>query len=765
MTATKVALSPTRNGTYRVDVEKIVKRDGRIEKFDQKKIVEVVKRCFLDSTDKDQEEATAIGWRVARAVVKVLERSQEKPSVEHVQRLVIQQLWVDDHFDAAEHYMLYREQQRQRRYQFTVSQSDQAAIDQDAGRFSVPMQYFQFISKYAKWNEDQGRRETWEECVDRVMGFFMTRAQLMHKLRDDEWADMKSALFNLEATPAMRVVQMAGPALERCNVGAYNCAYLNIDTLQAFPELLYILMQGSGVGFSVESEYIDKLPRVRKQQKNKTIHKLVIEDSTEGWCEALRFGMEKWFAGEDVEFDFTLIRPQGARLKTKGGRASGPEPLRQLLMFVRTKILARQGDRLKDKDCHDICCMIGKIVQVGGVRRASEISLSDLDSLEMRHAKQGNWWETSPWLDMANNSAVYDEKPDAVSFMEEWIALAKSGSGERGIFNRGGILKQIPKRRKKMRFGMNPCGEIILRSCQFCNLSIVVARPNDSRESLKRKVRVAAMFGTIQATLTDYKYLREDWKKNCEEERLLGVDITGQMDCELLRSSSNPAAAAAREKLLQELREDVAQVNRDLAERLGINPSTASTTVKPSGNSAQFFYCGSGGTPWYSQYFIRRARGSVFDPVSRLLVDEGVPNHPDPTNPSLLVFDFPMTAPPGVPTRNDVTAIDMLKNWLVWKKNWSEHSVSITVYVEPHEWLAVGNWVYEHWDEVSGLAFLPKSNANYPLAPYEEIDQATYQKLSAAFPKINWAKLRRYETEDMTTSAQELACVGGVCEL
>lgn len=764
MTATAVAPAPTRNGTYRVDIENISKRDGRTEKFNQKKIVEAVKRCFRDSTDKDEEEATAIGWRVARAVVKVLERTHERPSVEQVQRLVIQQLWIDDHFDAAEHYMLYREKQRQRRRQFSISKSDQEAIDQDSGRFSIPMQYFQFISKYARWNEEKGRRETWEECVDRVMGFFMTRSQLMGILTEGEWTEMRNALFNLEATPAMRVVQMAGPALERCNVGAYNCAYLNIDCLQAFPELLYVLMQGSGVGFSVESEYIDKLPRVRKQ-RGLSSSKFTIDDSTEGWCEALRFGMEKWFAGEDVEFDYSVIRLEGVRLKTKGGRASGPEPLKRLLNFTRGKILNRQGARLTDKDCHDICCMVGKIVQVGGVRRASEISLSDLDSMEMRNAKQGNWWETSPWLDMANNSAVYDEKPDAVAFMEEWLALAKSGSGERGIFNRGGILKQIPKRRKKHRFGMNPCGEIILRSCQFCNLSIVIARSWDTAESLKRKVRIAAMFGTIQATLTDYKYLRPIWKENCEEERLLGVDITGQMDCELLRPSSNPATAAAREKFLQELREEVAKVQAELCPRLGINLSPANTTVKPSGNSAQFFYCGSGVHTWYALWFIRRVRSSVFDPVSKLLVDEGVPYHPDPTNPSLLVFEFPMEAPKGVPTRNDMTAIQMLDNWLVWKKNWAEHSVSTTIYVEPHEWLAVGNWVLEHWDDVSGLAFLPKSNANYMLAPYEDIDQATYEKLKASFPKINWAKLRRYETEDMTTSAQEPACVGGVCEL
>ena len=763
MSATAIAAAPTRNGTHR-SIAGIVKRDGRVQKFDQKKIVEAVRRCFRDSTDSSDENATAVGWEVARAVVNILKASHDEVTVEYVQRLVIQQLWVDSHFEAAEHYMRYRDQQREKRERFAVTPADQEAIEADSDKFKTPIQYFQFISKYARWNEDKGRRETWEECVERVMGFFMTRQQLMHKLSADEWLELRNAMYNLEALPAMRIIQMAGPALERCNVGAYNCAYLNIDCLQAFPELLYILMQGSGVGFSVESEYIDKLPRVRKQRAVSR-HKFTIEDSTEGWCDALRFGIEKWFIGEDVEYDFSLIRDQGARLKTKGGRASGPEPLKQLLKFVRDKILSRQGSRLTDKDCHDICCMTGKIVQVGGVRRASEISLSDLDSLEMRHAKNGNWWETSPWLDMSNNSAVYDEKPGAVEFMDEWIALAKSGSGERGIFNRGGIIRQIPKRRKKARFGMNPCGEIILRSCEFCNLSIVVARPNDTPESLKRKVRIAAIFGTLQASLTDFKYLREDWKKNCQDECLLGVDITGQMDCSLLRPTHDTLQATARSTLLQELRDEVANVNVALALRLGINPSAANTTVKPSGNSSQFLFCGSGGHAWYSPFFIRRVRGSIFDPVSKLMVDEGVPHKPDPTNPALLVFDFPVEAPEGAITRNEMTAIDMLENWLTWKKNWAEHSVSITVYVEPHEWLAVGNWVYEHWDDVSGLAFLPKSNANYELAPYEEIDEVTYDALLAEFPKINWAKLRRYESEDMTTSAQEPACVGGACEL
>lgn len=765
MSVTTEAAVSTRNVKQRSEIDNIVKRDGRVEKFNKKKIVEAVKRCFLETTDTPEEDAIAIGWEIARAVSNILKGNEDKSiTVEYIQRLVIQQLWAGNYFEAAEQYTLYREKQRNKRDEIAISALEQDYISQDAKRFNVPIQYFQFISKYARWNEEQGRRETWEECVDRVMGFFMTRPQLMDKFSHDEWTELRNAIFNLEVMPAMRVLQMAGPALERCNVGAYNCSFLNIDCLQAFVELLYILMQGSGVGFSVEAECIDKLPRIRKQ-KAEPAHQFTVDDSTEGWCEALKFGLEKWFAGEDVNFDLSKIREQGAILKTKGGRASGPEPLRQLLKFVRDKILARQGGRLTDKDCHDICCMIGKIVQVGGVRRASEISLSDLDSLELRHAKTGNWWETSPWLDMANNSAVYDTKPDAVAFMEEWLSLAQSGSGERGIFNRAGVTKQIPKRRKKARFGMNPCGEIILRSCEFCNLSIVVARPYDTEESLKRKVRLATILGTMQATLTDFKYIRDDWKKNCEDERLLGVDITGQMDCPLLQPAYGTVATLTRDRLLQSLRDETVKVNVDTSIRLGISPSVANTCVKPGGNSAQFLFCNSGGTPWYSDYFLRRVRGSVFDPVSKLMISEGVPYHPDPTNPALVVFEFPVQAPVGAITRNQMTAINMLENWLTWKKHWAEHSVSITVYVDPHEWLAVGNWVYEHWDEVSGLAFLPKSNANYQLAPYEEIDKSTYDKLLIEFPNINWAKLRRFETEDMTTSAQEPACVGGVCEL
>jgi ribonucleoside-triphosphate reductase len=748
-----------RNNTCR-HIGEIIKRDGRKEKFDVSKINKAIKRCFTDpEVGEDENIADALADQITRAVVNILrQRNVPSTSIEDIQRIVIQQLWAGNHFEAAEHYSRYREAKRKEREFYRIKPEDQIAIDQDSKHFPTDIQYFQFISKYARWNEQKGRRETWAECVARVMAFFKRQPQLS-VITSQEWQDMEEALFRLEATPAMRIVQMAGPALDRCNVGAYNCAYRAVDSINAFHEILYILMQGSGVGFSVETEYTDKLPRIKKQRNGK-IHHHVIQDSTEGWCDALKMGIAHWYNGEDIEYDASLVRPQGARLKTKGGRASGPEPLMQLLRFVRSRILAKQGERLTDKDCHDIICMIGKIVQVGGVRRASEISLSDLDSLEMRHAKSGNWWETSPWLDMANNSAVYNEKPNAIEFMEEWLALAKSGSGERGIFNRGGIVFQIPKRRKKARFGINPCGEIILRSCQFCNLSIAVARPDDTVESLERKVRIATLFGTVQSTLTKFNYISEEWRRNCEEERLLGVDITGQMDCPLLRPN-----AQGREELLKKLKDIVLSVNQELSARLGINPSAATTCIKPSGNSSQFFNSSSGCHPRYSDYYIRRVRGSIFDPVSKLLKDEGVPCHVDPTNQSLLVFEFPVKSPAGSITRNEMTAIEMLDNWLTWKKNWAEHSVSCTIYVEPNEWLEVGHWVYKHWDDISGITFLPKDGGTYQLAPYEEIDQATYQKLSANFPKLNWAKLRRYETDDYTTSSQEYACVGGACEL
>ncbi len=740
-------------------LRQVIKRNGQFEQLKYQKITSAIRRCFVNSLGKTDAEGISIAEVIASSVVNIIAQKQEPISVEEVQRLVIQQLWANNFHEAAEQYTLWKEKHKKERVEHPINPEDEAAVLEDARHFPTPLQYFQFVSKYARWNDSKGRRETWRECCDRVMNFFRTRPQLKDKVREEEWQELDQSFFELQALPALRIVQMAGPALERCNVGGYNCSFSCVDSLEAFDESLYILMQGTGYGFSVESEFINKLPKVKKQKKSSPLHH-VIEDSTEGWCKAYRLGLEHWWNGLDVNFDYSLIRPQGARLKTKGGKASGPEPLKHLFSFVRNRILSRQGSFITPRIAHDMMCMTGKIVQVGGVRRASLISFSDLDDLEMRNAKNGNWWDSSNWLDMANNSGVYEEKPSATDFMEEWLSLAKSGSGERGIFNFHGVTKNIPKRRKRVYLRGNPCLEILLRNKQFCNLSIVPARRQDDVTSLEKKVRWAAIFGTMQATMTDFRYLRDEWRVHSEEERLIGVDITGQMDCPFLRPGSN-----GREELLVHLRNIVGRTNEEWSSRLGINRSAADTCGKPSGNSSVLLDCSAGIHARHAPYYLRRVRCSVFDPVAILMKDEGVPWHVDPMNSSLIVFDFPIKAPEGCVTRNDMSALEQLENWLVWKRNWAEHTISCTVSVDDDEWFRVGNWVYDHWDDVTGLSFLPRDGGTYQLAPYQEIDKDTYERLVKSFPSINWSKLRRYEQEDMTTSAQEYACVGGQCDL
>ncbi len=640
--------------------------------------------------------------------------------------------------------------------------------------FVTPVQALQFFDKYSRFSQEFGRRETWEETVARVMAFFKAQAAKRKKdLPDETWANLTSAMLNLEAMPSMRIVQMAGPALERCNIGSYNCAFLPIDSWAAFGELLYVLMQGTGCGFSVEVEYVSDLPKI-KRQKGEKPHRYIVPDTTIGWCEALTKGLNAWASGEDIVYDFSRIRPQGTVLKTKGGRASGPEPLKRLLAFAREKLLARQGRRLSTVEAHDIACYCGDIVQVGGVRRAAEISLSDLDDREMRDAKAGQFWLHNVQRAMANNSAVYDERPSASVFMEEWLALMKSGTGERGIFNRGGVIKNLPKRRKKRDdFGINPCAEIVLRPRQLCNLSIAVARPDDTEDSLLMKVEWATIFGTLQCLLTDFDYLPEEWKENCEEERLLGVDITGQMDCPLLRPYLGLATDAnrpgTREALLARLKARAVSTNQGLADKWGIPRSASVTCVKPSGNSAQLFNCSSGLHPRYAKHYVRRLRIGAYTPIAKLLKDAGVPWSPEvgqtQEDASVLVFEFPIKAPEGAPTRHDMTALDQLNNWLVLKTYYTEHSASVTIYVEDHEWLSVGAWVYEHFDLLSGLSFLPKDGGKYELAPYEEITEAEYNKRAKALPLVDFGQLGCYEKEDMTEINREFACSGDKCEI
>lgn len=1047
----------------------VTKRDGRKVPFDAGKIENAVTKCFMNALRQSRGEAMTVGAEVASTVANILSRrGDDEVGVEEVQQLVIQQLWAADHFQAAEHYTLYREQRRQTRESRPIDPELERRINEDAKHFPHPIQYYQFLSKFSRWRPDEKRRETWREACTRVMDFFKRQERLADKLTEEEWGLLDRYLYEQKATCAMRVVQMAGPALDRCHVGVYNClgietqfvtrdgvksfwdfkdgdkttvlthtgawkpatvrchgkqklykhvikrgrtevevratedhrwilhdgsvstglnigdrlhkpptpaagwsydaaepfeklawaygyvygdgtrvkmdgeyrysmvrlcgadagrfaerfeelgfassrplsyggdivvytgsylktlppvdqdlallrafvrGYLDADgakrtstqtsnefpSIQAtgkeatefirkvfpmvgfyitreetitdptnfgersdttirfgllnsvgnapnsyhslssksaggsfdlenvwcldveddhsfvlsegvvtgncsylpvtdwfsFAELLYILMQGTGAGFSVECDYVEQLPRIRRQRKGAPKHKFQIEDSTEGWCDAFFFGLQKWAAGEDVEYDYSLIRPAGTPLKTKGGRASGPEPLKQLMEFARNLILAKQGGHLSDLDCHDLACMTGKIVQVGGVRRASLISLSELGSHEMRGAKSGAWYQNSLQRMMANNSAVYDEEPDDITFMDEWLALAKSGSGERGIFNRDGVLKMLPKRRKKHRFGCNPCAEIILRPYQFCNLTIAVARHDDTPETLREKVRVAAIFGTLQAALTNFNYIRDDWRKNCEEEALLGVDVTGQMDCPILRPG-----AAGREELLEDFKRIAAETNEKWAARIGINRSASDTCVKPSGDSSAFFWCGSGIHAWFANFFIRRTRERGDSPVAKMLKDAGVPWIQAPEDPSLVCFEWPSRpAGEGAPTRTDFTAVQQLENWLVWKKHFAEHSVSCTIYVEPHEWLEVGVWVKRHFGQISGLSFMPRDNGVYSGTPYEEITEEQFKDRAAAFPDINWAKLARYEQEDLTDGAQTYACTAGGCEL
>lgn len=614
-----------------------------------------------------------------------------------------------------------------------------------------------YYDKYSRWIPELKRREIWSETVHRAISFLRKNAKV--DFTEIEWEEMTDAMLNLEALPSMRLVQMGGPVLERCSTGLYNCAYLAIDSVESFAELLYILMQGTGCSFSVEDRYVSKLPKVKKQRRTNGVLKHSIPDTTEGWCDALKLGMYTWLTGGDIIFDYSVIRPAGSVLKTKGGRSAGPQPLKDLLEFTRRTILAKQGKKLSTLDCHDIACYVGYIVQVGGVRRSAELSLSDLDDTDLAECKNGEFWYKHPQRSMSNNSAVFEEKPSATEFMEEWLNLAKSGTGERGIFNR---RCNIPERRKSAEFGLNPCGEILLRSRQFCNLSICVARPNDSLEDLSRKVRIAAMFGTAQATMTHFPYLNPKWAENCQEEMLLGVDITGQRDCKLLQSLEAPT-------ILESLRSVAIETNKILSERFSLNQSTATTCVKPSGNSSQLLNCSSGLHVRYAPYYIRRVRAGAYTPVAKLLKDSGVPYFPETgqtaDSATVLVFEFPVKSPEGAICRNDVTAKDQFEYWLMNKTYYTEHSASCTVYVEDHEWLSLGALVYDNWDKLSGLSFLPKSDHIYLLAPYEEIDEQEYQRRVAAFPVIDYTKLVQYEMEDETTTASEFSCVSGSCEI
>ncbi|MCL4545940.1 MAG: ribonucleoside-triphosphate reductase [Chloroflexi bacterium] len=625
------------------------------------------------------------------------------------------------------------------------------------GRFPNELAEFVFVRTYARWDPERARRETWEETVERVIEFLGETAG--PAIAASEWAEVREALLTHGVRPSSRLLAMAGKAARVNPITAYNCSYLPIDSIESFAEILYILMAGTGVGFSVERRYVQQLPVVAPQRPSH-VPTFVIPDDTEGWADALKLGLTAWFAGQDVTFDYHLIRPAGAPLQTKGGRASGPEPLRGLLDFTRRIVLGAQGRQLTSLECHDIATKIGDVVVMGGVRRSAEISLSDFGDVDLRHAKDGQYWITAPHRSMANNSAVYESRPSWGAFLEEWNALSASGTGERGIFNRQAARALRPSRRPDAEFGTNPCGEITLRPYEFCNLSEVVARSYDTPTSLRHKIRLATLIGTVQSMLTSFPYLRPQWRQNCEEERLLGVSVTGQLDCPVFWK--NPA-------LMAELRDLTIAANAEYAQRLGINPSAAVTCVKPSGNASQMADCASGMHPRFARYYVRRVRVSATDPLYRLLHDAGVPLFPEvgqqQETATTWVVEFPVKAPDGAITRHDMSALEQLEYWLTVKVQFTEHNPSQTIYVGPDEWDTVGRWVYDHWDEIGGLSFLPRSDHVYRLAPYEDISEQEYQARLTAFPKIDYRLLATYELEDRTESTREFACTGDRCEI
>jgi ribonucleoside-triphosphate reductase (thioredoxin) len=629
----------------------------------------------------------------------------------------------------------------------------------------LPSEYQQFIhtSRYARFIDEEKRRETWPETVSRYVSFVTDHIEnnYKYKLNNKIKEELLDSILSLKVMPSMRALMTAGPALDRDHTAGYNCSYIPIDHIRSFDEVMYILLCGTGVGFSVERSNTEKLPVVAEDfEDSDTV--VVVQDSKAGWAKSFRELIAMLYSGQVPKIDVTRVRPAGSRLKTFGGRASGPQPLINLFDFTIKTFRNAAGRQLNSLECHDIVCKVGEVVVVGGVRRSALISLSNLQDDRMRSAKTGQWWLEEGQRALSNNSATYTIKPDMSVFIKEWKSLYDSKSGERGIFNRQAAKNKASengRRDVEWDFGTNPCSEIILRPYQFCNLTEVVIRATDSEKDLLAKVRAATILGTFQSTFTDFKYLRKQWIQNTEEERLLGVSLTGIMDNKL---TSNP-----KKEFLMRLRKEAVDTNKEFAKKLGIPQSTAITCVKPSGTVSQLVDSASGIHSRHSQYYIRTVRGDKKDPLTTLMIEKGMPHEPDITKPdSVVVFSFPMKAPDGCITRNDLTAIDQLETWLMYQRYWCEHKPSCTVSVREHEWLDVGAWVYKHFDEISGVSFLPHSEHVYQQAPYQDVNREEYLEAVKLMPQdIDWAELSNYEKEDNTTGSQELACSSGVCEI
>lgn len=748
---------------YKDYLSKTQKRDGSIVDFSFEKIVNAINAAMNETNEGDTEQAALVADKVCDELMILAKKYKNFiPTVEVIQDEVERQLMLSDFTASAKAYILYREEHaKQREHQVVIPKEVSDKIAESSKYFKTSYQEFIFYQFYARWNEEQGRRETWEEAIDRFMDYM--KFKLGKKLNATEYTDVREAILTQEICPSMRLLWSAGKACETTNVSAYNCAYIAPEKWEDLAEIMYVSMCGAGCGFAVEPENVEKFPQIAKQT-GKKLREIYVEDSKEGWCDAFVLACRAWSSGNDVDINYSLVRPAGARLNTMGGRSSGPGPLQDLMSFTRTKILSRQGRRLSTVDLHDIICQIGLIVVAGGVRRSALISLSSLDDTAMRDSKKGAFWQTEGQRSMANNSAVYETRPTAAEFLEEWNALVTSGSGERGIFNRGGLQAQVPARRweklkDSVQTGVNPCGEIYLQSKQFCNLTSIVVRPKDTMASLSKKMRLATIVGTYQATLTNFGYLSKQWKENCEAEQLLGVSITGYYDNKIVRNDKN----------LDSLREEGIKANKLYAKRFGVNASTAITCVKPHGNSGQLLGVGSGMHPWFSKYYIRRVRISANDPLLKLAEEQGIPVLPEigysTSTASTKVMEFPVKAPDTAIVAKDVSALEMLKEWKRLKEHFTEHNPSVTIYASDDEWIHVANFVYENWDIVGGLSFLPRNDHVYQLAPYEEITKEQYEERLKALGKIDFSHLMYYEQYDQTNGAKEVACSAGVCEL
>jgi ribonucleoside-triphosphate reductase (thioredoxin) len=733
----------------------IVKRDGRQVSFDADRIENAILRCFQSF---GREPSTSVA-ELTRRVVNIVaaKAARGTPTVEDVQDIVEMVLQAAGEFEAAKRYILYRAEHAKERERRPIPEEVRAAFAASDKYFPTALQKFQFFDKYSRFNYELGRRETWIETVDRSVDYLHELAG--DRLPRETYERVRKAILEMRAMPSMRLLAMAGPAARRNNIAIYNCSYQPVESIDSFVEALIISMAGCGVGYSVESKYVENFPRIKRQKGLAPVN-YVVEDSAEGWADALRFGLQTWWDGGDVHFDLSMLRPAGTALRIKGGRASGPEPLRITLDFMRRKIFSRQGSFLRPIDAHDMMCVVGNAAVSGGVRRTAMISLFDPDDQEMLQSKSGDFERENSHRWNANNSVVWPVGGlTQQEFIHQFMEMVDSGRGEPGIFNREGANTMKPARRKDADFGTNPCGEINLRPWQFCNLTAAVARADDTYETLREKVEVATIIGSIQSLATNFPGLRPQWQKNCEEERLLGVDITGQMD----------SAAAQDAQFKRQLREVAIEVNREVAGKLGINQSASITCVKPSGNSSQLLNCASGLHPRWAPYYIRNVRVSVHSPIFKVLRDAGVPMDPENgqtvDNATTWVVHFPMKSPDGATTRGDVSAIQQCEFWLQNKLFWTEHNPSVTITYRPEEVLDVMKWVWEHREQVGGMSFLPSFDAQYAQMPYVEINKDEYEKLAANFPEIDFSKVWRYEESDLTNAAQELACVGGACEV